>query len=208
MSFSAKTLREFVDALAAAQPTPGGGTASAVAGAMGVALLMMVAGLPKTKANTDQERATLAAVRTKLVPIREALERSADRDAEAFDAVMAAYRLPKGSDHEQTQRKAAIQQALRQATEAPLETLRLAGVALALGETVALHGNPSAASDAGVAAGLLQAAAEGGAANVRANLGGLSDEVFRERAAADAHQWAERAGQAAARMRAGFTSGI
>jgi formiminotetrahydrofolate cyclodeaminase len=140
---------------------------------------MMVAGLSRTLGNSDDERAALAAVRDRLQPIVEALERSADRDAEAFNAVMAAYRLPKASDAEKAARKAAIATAMKGATEVPLETLRLAVDALESAETVARIGNPSAASDAGVGAGLLAAAARGAAANVRTNLDGLSDDEYR-----------------------------
>ena len=158
MSFSTLSLHDFIQALASAQPTPGGGSAAAVAGAMGTGLLIMVAGLPRTRGNSDEERVELAAVRERLLPLADALERCADHDSEAFNAVMAAYRLPKASDEEKAARKAAITSAMRAATEAPLDTLRLAVEALESAETVATMGNPSAASDAGVGAGLLLAA--------------------------------------------------
>jgi methenyltetrahydrofolate cyclohydrolase len=178
-TFSSLSLSQFLDALASAEPTPGGGTASAVAGAMGTALLVMVAGLPKTRTNTDEARAALDEARSELLPLRAALEVCADRDAQAFDAVMAAYRLPKATDEDKASRKAAIARAMQGATEVPLQTLRLVCRALALGETVARHGNVSAASDVGVAASLLYAASEGAAANVRINLGAWSEEKFR-----------------------------
>jgi methenyltetrahydrofolate cyclohydrolase len=184
-SFSSVSLRQFLDALARAEPTPGGGTAAAIAGAMGTALLAMVAGLPKTRTNSDEARAALDGVRRELPPLRAALEACADRDAEAFDAVMAAYRLPKGTDEDKAMRKTAIARAMQGATEVPLQTLRLACRGLALGEEVARHGNVSAASDVGVAASLLYAASEGAAANVRINLGAWSDENFRTAAAAE-----------------------
>src|SRR5512139_3591574 len=161
MSFSTLSVHEFIQSLASSEPTPGGGTAAAIAGAMGTGLLIMVAGLARTRGNTDDERAILAGVRERLVPLADALERCADRDTEAFNVVMAAYRRPKATDEEKAARKAAIAEAMRGATEAPLETLRLVVRALELGETVARHGNPSAASDVGVGAGLLAAAADG-----------------------------------------------
>ena len=153
---------------------------------MGTALLVMVAGLPKTRTNTDEARAALDGVRAELLPLRVSLEVCADRDAEAFDAVMAAYRLPKATDEDKASRKTAIARAMQGATEVPLQTLRLACRALALGETVAQHGNVSAASDVGVAASLLYAASEGAAANVRINLGAWSEEKFRTETAAEA----------------------
>jgi len=94
-------------------------------------------------------------------------------------AVMAAYRLPKASDEEKAARTRAIQAALRGATEIPLETLRACAHALEHARVVADCGNRSAESDVGVAFGLLRAAANGAAANVRSNLGGLKDEAFK-----------------------------
>jgi formiminotetrahydrofolate cyclodeaminase len=131
MSFSARTLTQFFDDLASSAPTPGGGTASAVAGAMGASLLMMVAGLPKSRTNADVERTTLDACRATLGELRAALARAADDDAAAFDAVMAAYRLPKATDEDKAARKAAIARAMRGATEAPRTTLGLSVQALA-----------------------------------------------------------------------------
>lgn len=184
MSFSSLSLHDFIEALASPQPTPGGGTAAAAAGAMGAGLLMMVSGLPRTRGNTDDERAALAAIRARIAPLCAALERCADRDADAFDAVMAAYRLPKATDDEKAARRAAIAEAMQGATEAPLETLALAVEALESVEAIATIGNASALSDVGVGAGLLVAAANGAAANVRINLDGLADAEFRAGATA------------------------
>lgn len=202
MSFSSQTLSQFLDALASDAPTPGGGTASAVTGAMGTALLAMVAGLPKTRGNLPEERAALDEARTLLLPLRTALQEAADRDTEAYDTVLAAYRLPRGTDDEKAARSAAIAAGFRAATEAPLETLRLAVDALELGEAVAQHGIRSAASDVGVGTSLLLAAADGGAANVRINLDSLKDEAFREQARSRTDALLARASAAAARVRA------
>ena len=173
------TVSQLLAALASPDPTPGGGTAAAIAGAMGTSLLVMVTGLAKSKNNTDEEKAALANARTAIAPITSRLTSLADADAASFDAVMAAYRLPKATDDEKTTRTAAIQSALRGATEIPLETLRACAAALGHARAVADHGNRSAESDVGVAIGLLKAAAVGAAANVRTNLGGLKDEAFK-----------------------------
>jgi methenyltetrahydrofolate cyclohydrolase len=183
--FSDMTVAQFLAALSSPNPTPGGGTAAALAGAMGTSLLVMVAGLAKSKNNTDEEKAALATARAALEPITARLTQLADADTDAFNAVMAAYRLPKATDDEKTARSAAIQQALRGATEVPLHTLRACADALRHSRTVADVGNPSAESDVGVAIGLLNAAAAGAAANVRINLGGLKDEQFKAAAEAD-----------------------
>jgi formiminotetrahydrofolate cyclodeaminase len=173
------TVSQLLAALASPEPTPGGGTAAAIAGAMGTSLLVMVAGLAKSKNNTDDEKAALATALAAIAPITARLTELADADAASFDAVMAAYRLPKTNDQEKAARTQVIQAALRGATEIPLETLRACAAALGHATTVADNGNPSADSDVGVAIGLLKAAAAGAAANVRINLEGLKDEGFK-----------------------------
>ena len=172
------TVSQLLAAIASPNPTPGGGTAAAIAGAMGTSLLLMVAGLTKSRNNTDDEKAALAGAKAAIEPITTRLAALADADAASFDAVMAAYRLPKASDDEKAARTRSIQSALKGATEVPLETLRACANALAHSKAVVDFGNASADSDVGVAIGLLKAAAAGAAANVRTNLGGLKDEAF------------------------------
>jgi formiminotetrahydrofolate cyclodeaminase len=137
-----------------------------------------------------------------LLPLRALFEGCADRDAAAFNAVMAAYRLPKATDEDKALRQASIARAMQGATEVPLQTLRLACRALELGEAVAQHGNVSAASDVGVAGSLLHAACEGAAANVRINLGTWSEEAFRTDTAAAADALSAQAAAALTRLRA------
>ena len=182
--FADLTVAQLLAALASPDPTPGGGTAAAIAGAMGTSLLAMVAGLAKSKNNLDHEKASLAAAKAALEPVSSRLMELADADTGAFDDVMAAYRRPKTTDEEKAARTVAIQAALRRATDVPLETLRACAEALTHARPVTDYGNPSATSDVGVAIGLLKAAAEGAAANVRINLAGLKDEAYK--AAADA----------------------
>ena len=183
--FAAMTVAELLAALASPEPTPGGGTAAAIAGAMGTSLLVMVAGLGKSKNNTDEEKAALAKARAAIEPIIARLTGLADADSAAFDAVMTAYRLPKATDQDKAARTHAIQAALRGATDIPLETLRACAGALEHARAVADYGNRSADSDVGVAIGLLKAAAAGAAANVRINLEGLKDEGFKAAAGAE-----------------------
>ena len=180
--FVDRQLSGFLDALASPEPTPGGGTAAAIAGAMGASLLMMVAGLAKSRTGTEEERVALSEARAALTGVRERLVALADTDSEAFNQVMAAYRLPKTSDADKAARKEAIQQGLKAATTAPLDTLRAASDGLRLGRVVKEHGNPSADSDVDVGIGLLRAAADGAAANVRINLESVHDEVFKKAA--------------------------
>ena len=177
--FAGMTVSQLLAALASPDPTPGGGTAAAIAGAMGTALLVMVAGLAKSKNNTDDEKAALATARAAIDPITKQLTDLADADTESFDAVMAAYRLPKATDQDKAARTKAIQSALRGATEIPLATLRACANALGHAQVVADYGNRSAESDVGVAIGLLKAAATGAAANVRINLEGIKDDGYK-----------------------------
>lgn len=173
-----RSLLELLDAFSSPDPTPGGGSASALAGALGAALLAMVAGLPKTRTNTPEERSTLDDVRRQLLKLRATLVELVDRDAAAYDLVVAAYKKPKTTDSEKAERKAAIAEALRAATDVPLETMKACAEVLGLGKTVAEHGNVSAASDIGVGLHLAMAGLTGGRLNVETNLSSLGDEAY------------------------------
>lgn len=181
--FADRTVGDFLDALASPDPTPGGGTAAAVAGAMGVSLLVMVAGLTRSRTNADTERVAIGEARAALTSIKDRMLALADTDSEAYNAVMAAYRLPKSTDAEQAARKQAVHVAMRAATEAPLDTLRTVSEAMKHARVVAEYGHRSAASDVRVALELLEAAAAGAAANVEINLASLDDEAFKKAAA-------------------------
>jgi methenyltetrahydrofolate cyclohydrolase len=178
--FADLTVSAFLDALGSSEPTPGGGTAAAVAGAMGTALLMMVAGLPRTRTNVDTDKVALSEARASLASIRDRILALADTDSEAYGKVMDAFRLPKASEDLKSARTQAIQTATRGATDAPLETLRTAAEAMKLARVVAERGNPSAASDVRVALELLEATSAGATANVEVNLSSMTDEAYRK----------------------------
>ncbi len=199
--FADLTVSEFIDALASPEPTPGGGTAAAVAGAMGAGLLMMVAGLSKTRGNVDTEKVALSEARASLSSVRERMLALADTDSQAYGKVMEAFRLPKTSDAEKSGWREAIQTAMRGATDAPLDTLRTAAEAMKLARTVAEYGNPSAASDVRVALELLEAAAAGATANVDINLSSLTDESYRKTAASAVVELTNQITEAAAAAR-------
>ena len=173
-----KTVTQLLDAFASPAPTPGGGSASALAGAMAASLLEMVAAMPKTARGTPEDRAALDAVHPKLKALREELTRLVDRDSAAYDEVVAAYRLPKATDEEKAARKQAVTEAMKLATQVPLETARAAAAVVAYSRIVAEHGNPNAKSDAGVAASLAGSAFSGARMNVETNLDGLGDPEF------------------------------
>ncbi len=173
-----KTVTDILDALAAPTPTPGGGSAAALAGAMAAALLEMVASMPKTRNNTPEDRTALDGALPSLKSLRASLTRLVDRDAASYDAVVAAYRLPKSTDDEKAARKLAVRDAMRGATEVPLETARASLALVLLAQTVALHGNPNAKSDVSVALGLATQAAGGARANVEINVDSVGDPDY------------------------------
>lgn len=200
MSYSTYALTDLLDAFASNDPAPGGGSASALAGALGVSLLIMVAGVARTRTGAPEEAADLAETSARLRPIREQLMELIDRDSAAYTAVMVAYRLPNISEDERAVRRQAIRAAMRAATDTPIETLRLCQQALEGARVVAQNGATAAASDVRVALELLTAAARGAAVNVDTNLPFIKDETFvasvrTERAAleTDAIAAAERA---------------
>jgi len=173
-----QTVTSFLDALSSADPTPGGGSAAALVGATGASLLAMVAGMPKSRTNSAEERTALDQAHGVLLAHRATLIDLIDRDAAAYDLVIAAFRRPKGTDEEKAARRAAVQEATRVATEVPLETIRACVETMKAGRAAAAHGNPNAASDVKVGYRLLMAAAEGAKDNVEINLGGLTDAAL------------------------------
>lgn len=187
-SYSKMALPDLLDALASNEPVPGGGSASALAGAVGVSLLIMVAGLPRTRTAAPEATADLAEAAARLRPLRDTLTALIDRDSEAYDAVLAARRLPKDTDADKTARSEAIDTAMRGATEVPMHTMRACQQALHGAVIVARHGNPNAATDTGIAVELLMAGIRGGAMNVDVNLQSLSDEAFVRRVSAERRQ--------------------
>lgn len=172
--------RDFLDRLASADPAPGGGAATAVLVAMGAALIGMVCrltiGRPRFQASEEALRAVLAeADRGRARALALAAE-----DAAAYGAVVAARALPRDTEPDRRARKAALQDALRGATEVPLETL---GLAEAMARAVAGASgrvNPSAASDLVVAAHSVGAGLEGAYLNVRSNLALIDDAGYVE----------------------------
>jgi formiminotetrahydrofolate cyclodeaminase len=179
------SVRDLLSAFASKDPTPGGGSAAALASAVGASLLMMVSGLPKTRNGSDEDRAALTTAGGVLAGLREGLTKAIDADTAAYDRVVAAYKMPKASADEQAARKAAIQDALRGATDVPLGVVRLSAAALDQAIAVATHGHRAAASDVGVAVALLRAGARGARLNVEINIGSVSDTGYAGEVAAE-----------------------
>jgi glutamate formiminotransferase/formiminotetrahydrofolate cyclodeaminase len=168
----------FLDQLAAGAPTPGGGSASAYAGAMAAGLAAMVARLTVGKKKYASVEARMWPIIEQAETLRAALNQAISTDAAAFDGILAAMRLPKNSEAEQAERGAALEKATLYAAEIPLQTAQLAAQALALAAQVATYGNLNAISDAAVAAALARAALTGAGLNVRINLQSLQNQAL------------------------------
>jgi formiminotetrahydrofolate cyclodeaminase len=164
------SLGELTQRLASRDPIPGGGSAAAIAGAMGAALVGMVAELTIGRPEAEAHATELVSLRDDAARYRDELLTLAQTDAAAYAAVVAARKLPKGTEEEQAARRAALGAAMVAAADAPLHAARLAAATLELAARIAPIGNPNAASDAGVAAQLASAAVRGAVLNVRINL--------------------------------------
>lgn len=152
----------------------------------------MVARLERTRNQSDDDRTALAFAAGALTGILHQLTEAIDADSAAYGHVVSAYRQPKASDTEPTARKAAIERALRIATDVPLGVMRLSADAVKHAQAVAAHGHRAASSDVGVALALLQAGLEGARLNVRVNLGGLSDRAYIEAVTAESERLSGR----------------
>jgi formiminotetrahydrofolate cyclodeaminase len=173
-----KNVTQFLDELASNSPAPGGGSVAALAGATGAALASMVCNLTIGKKKYADVQDEMTHVLQQTEQLRKELALLIDKDTEAFNTVMAAFGLPKGTDQEQTARSAAIQEATKSATLIPLQVMKMCDKAMMPALTVAKKGNKNSASDAGVAALMLRAGCAGAALNVRINLGSLNDADF------------------------------
>ena len=177
-SFTNLTLRDLIDAFASASPAPGGGSAAALAGATGTSLLLMAIGvrLPKT---TDSNQSTaLGTAADRLRSVQATLAALIDRDAEAYSSVVAALRMPTGPGEPDQRRQAAMESALRGATEVPLEIMRACRDGLREAPTVAPFCARSTRADVAVAIELVNAAVRGAGLTVDANLESLRDVEY------------------------------
>jgi len=175
MKLTDRTVTDLLAAFRSSDPTPGGGSASALAGAIGASLLAMVAGLPKPNATTDEDIGRLKGAGERCTALAAEMTALVDRDSEAYALVVAAYRKPKTTDEEKAARSAAVQDAMRVAIAAPLDVMRACTEAAAQGGVIASLGNPSASSDLLVGLELLRAGLRGAKLNVEINLGSVKD---------------------------------
>jgi glutamate formiminotransferase/formiminotetrahydrofolate cyclodeaminase len=196
---------EFVDSVASPQPVPGGGSVAAFTASLAAALGEMVSGLTEGKKKFEAVDARVRELHAKLGEARSSLRMLVQEDSAAFEEVMKAIKLPKGTDSEKAARLEAMERATRHATEVPLRTARTAAEVLVLLEELAGIGNPNARSDAATGAQLAVAALKGAQYNVLTNIAGLKDTAFADSCRKEVAGFARRAQESLQRIDAMMT---
>ena len=182
------TVKGFADETSRESPAPGGGTIAAYMGALGAALGTMVANLSSHKPGWDARWEEFSNWADKGQKIQTELMVLVDEDTEAFNRIMSAFGMPKGTDEEKALRSAAIQDATLYATQVPLHTMKVSYHVFELCRTMAEEGNPNSVSDAGVGALAARAAVLGAGLNVKINAAGLKDRATADKLVAEANE--------------------
>jgi glutamate formiminotransferase/formiminotetrahydrofolate cyclodeaminase len=172
------TLTDFADETASESPAPGGGSISAYIGSLGVSLATMVANLSSHKKGWDDRWEEFSGWAEKGQFFKDELTKLVDADTAAFNKIMTAFGLPKGTDEEKAARKLAIQEATKFAIEIPFKVMQLSFDSMILIKAMAEIGNPNSVSDAGVGALCARSAVMGAFMNVRINASGYDDKPY------------------------------
>jgi formiminotetrahydrofolate cyclodeaminase len=180
--YAENTIQEFADVLASSASMPGGGTAAALAGALGAALTSMVSNLTIGKERYKDVEADMQALLPQTEALRAKLLQMMDADADSYTKMMDAYRLPRDTDEQKAARAAAVQAATIYATKVPLQMMELCAEVVELALPVAEKGNLNAVTDAGCGALLAEAALNCAAFNIKINLRSIKDAAFAEKA--------------------------
>jgi len=186
---------EFLKQASSAAPTPGGGSVAALAGALGASMVSMVANLTTGRERFKNVEKEVVELRDLAVFLIGDYQRMAEADIDAFLKLMDAFKLPKEDETERTERAAEISRRAVQATEVPLAIAEAGLKTLGLARRIATIGNRNAASDAGVAACLAEAAVAGALLNVDINLPLVNDQDYRARTVFRRNTLAEEATQ-------------
>jgi methenyltetrahydrofolate cyclohydrolase len=185
------SIDQFLEELASANPTPGGGSAAAIMGAMGAALVSMVCNVTFGKKGCEAAEPELKSMLAKSEALRRRLAGMVAEDIAAFDGLMAAYKLPKASDPEKAQRADSIQASLKRATEVPLECARACAEVVDLARRAVQLGYQHVISDVGVGVAAADAALRSAALNVFINAPSLKDRRFADAALAEVERLAK-----------------
>jgi formiminotetrahydrofolate cyclodeaminase len=186
-------LNRFLEKMSSDTPTPGGGSASALAGALSASLVAMVAGLSFKKDKTKKKG--MEGIREKGLSIQKRLLQATAEDSKSFEAVIRAFRLPRNSEKERLHRIKEIQKAYQRATLTPQLVCQQSLQLLEYSKTLMLRGNPHAFSDAGVAAFLADAACAGGVLNIKINLAAVTEKNFAKKMNVLMRNWARKRNQ-------------
>ncbi len=189
------TVKGFADETSRESPAPGGGTISAYMGALGAALGTMVANLSSHKAGWDARWEEFSNWADKGQMVQAELMMLVDEDTEAFNRIMEAFGLPKGTDEEKAARSAAIQAATLFATEVPLHTMKASYKVFEICKAMAEEGNPNSVSDAGVGVLAARAAVLGAGLNVKINAAGLKDRATADKLVGEANELIKKANE-------------
>lgn len=171
-------VNEFIAELASDSPAPGGGSVSAVSGALAGGLLAMVCRLTIGKKGYEEVQSEMEAALSKAEALHQKLTKLVDDDTNAFNEVMAAFKMPKETDEEKEARKAAIQEAYKKAADIPFAIAKTCLEVLTLAESIVNKANTNAISDIGVAALAAHTGLEGAVMNVKINLPSIKDEAY------------------------------
>ncbi len=187
------TCTGFADETASESPAPGGGSISAYMGALGAALGTMVANLSSHKPGWDDNWEYFSKWAEKGQALKEKLLALVDEDTNAFNVIMNAFGMPKGSDEEKAARKQAIQEATKYATEVPMKTIKASFEVFDICQAMIEKGNPASVSDAGVGSLCARAAVHGAYLNVKINASSLDDKAYADKMISEARDFAARA---------------
>ncbi len=171
-------LNSFADETASDSPAPGGGSISAYVGALGISLGTMVANLSASKKSWEDQWEKFSVWAEKGQQYKNALINLVDEDTNAFNKIMEAFKLPKSTEEEKSQRKQAIQDATKYAIEIPFKVMEISLQSMEVIKAMAVDGNPNSASDAGVGALCARTAVSGAYLNVRINAGSYDDKIY------------------------------
>ena len=178
MELKSLSVKEFIDKVTGNDPVPGGGSVSALNGSLAASLAAMVANLTVGRKKYAEVNDEMEQISARMTEQSAKLLADVDRDAEAYDRVFAAFKLPKETDEEKAVRKEAIQRETKYAAEVPMEVARTASALLSMIDAAARRGNSNAVTDATVAMMCARTAVIGALLNVRINLTSITDEAF------------------------------
>jgi len=172
------SVREFITELSSGNPTPGGGSVAALCGALGAALSGMVANLTVDRERYEQTRKSMEEAKKTAANLSARFLELMQEDSDTYQKVMAAFALPKETDDQKASRRAAIEEAMKQAALVPLDTLRASEELIRVARDAVKGGNPNAITDAAAAVQLANTTAVVASYNVQINISRIEDQAF------------------------------